>query len=47
MPAAEHVEVEVEHGLSCVGTGVDHEPIAGFCDPFLTRNPRTGEHEMS
>ena len=37
MAAAQHMNVEVGDGFTAVGTVVDHDTVAVFAEPFLTR----------
>lgn len=36
--AAQDVQVQVKHGLAAIAVGVDHHPVAIFCDTLLAGN---------
>nr|CTQ96239.1 hypothetical protein [Kibdelosporangium sp. MJ126-NF4] len=44
---AEQVQVHMENGLAPIGTGVEHQPVPGFGQPFLLGNGPTGKHELT
>src|SRR5215207_2068115 len=46
-PTGKQVNVQMKHGLTSIGVGVDHNAITVLCKSLFTRDLRRGQQKVS